>query len=229
MAGRILGVYTRRFGVDQMSATRSELLAGRARLDLARRGRDLLEEKRNQLMEEFRRAAEQVLARSDELDRAAADARLALARAEVADGPEMVRSAALATRRTITVETRRATISGVRIAEIEYPPIGLPRLERGYPPTSGSPHLDRAASEFEAQVELVLRLAAYEVRLRRLSEEIGTTTRRVNALDTVVIPRLQEQIRAIHSRLEETERQDRFRLKRFKERRAARATTGGLR
>lgn len=207
--------------MEQITATRSELLAGRARLDLARRGRDLLEEKRNQLMEEFRRAAEHVLAQSDELDQAAADARLALVRAEVADGPETIRSAALAGRRTISVGARPITVTGVRIAEIEYPRIGLPRFDRGYPPTSGSPHLDRAATAFEVQVELMLRLAAFEVRLRRLSDEIGTTTRRVNALETVVIPRLQQQIRAIHSRLEETERQDRFRLKRFKERRAA--------
>jgi V/A-type H+-transporting ATPase subunit D len=211
--------------VEQISATRSELLARRTRLDLALRGRDLLEEKRNQLMEEFRRAAEQVLAQSDELDRAAADARYALALAEIADGPETVRSAALASRRTLTVEARPVTVTGVRIAEIDYPPIGLPRFERGYPPTSGSPHLDRVASRFESQLELVLRLAAYEVRLRRVAEEIGTTTRRVNALDTVVIPHLRQQIRAIHSRLEETERQDRFRLKRFKERRAGHGAT----
>jgi V/A-type H+-transporting ATPase subunit D len=208
--------------VEQVSATRSELLARRARLDLARRGRDLLEEKRNQLMEEFRRAAELVLAQSDEVDRVASEARMALVRAEVADGPEAVRSSALATRRRIEVAARPVTVTGVRIAHIEYPAIGLPRFERGSPPTSGSPHLDRVSDRFEAQVELILRLADFEVRLRRLSEEIGTTTRRVNALDTVVIPRLQQQIRIIHGRLEEAERQDRFRLKRFKEGRSAR-------
>ena len=99
--------------------------------------------------------------------RAAADARLALARAEVADGPETVGSAALSARRTITVEARPVTITGVRIAEIEYPPIGLPRFRRGYAPTSGTPHLDHVSSAFEAQVELILRLAAYEVRALR--------------------------------------------------------------
>ena len=114
------------------------------------------------------------------------------------------------------------TVSGVRIAEIEFPPVGLPRFGRGYSATGSSAHIDLTAQRFEAELELILRIAAYEVRLRRLSEEIGTTTRRVNALETVVIPRLAIQIRLIHSRLEERERQDRFRLKRFKERRAAR-------
>jgi V/A-type H+-transporting ATPase subunit D len=177
-------------------------------------------------MEEFRRAADLVLAQSGELDRAAADARLALARAEVAEGPEAVRSAALASRLRVSVEARPATVTGVPIAEIQYAPIGIPRFARGYPPTAGSPHLDHVAARFEAQVELLLRMVDYEVRLRRISEEIGITTRRVNALDTVVIPRLEQQIRAIHVRLEEVERQDRFRLKRFKERRALRTPPG---
>ena len=47
--------------MDQIAVTRSELLARRGRLELARRGRDLLEQKRDQLMGEFRRAARRVL------------------------------------------------------------------------------------------------------------------------------------------------------------------------
>jgi len=212
--------------VEQVAATRSQLLALRSRLGLARRGRDLLEEKRNQLMAEFRRAAAQVLAETGELDAAAAEARHALAVAEVVDGPEAVRSAGLATRAHLPLTARPVTVTGVRIAEIEFPPVGLPRFHRGYSASGSSPNIDRVAEMYEAQLEMVLRIAAYEVRLRRLSEEIGTTTRRVNALETVVIPQLASEIRLIHSRLEERERQDRFRLKRFKDRRPARTGRG---
>lgn len=212
--------------MEQVAATRSQLLALRSRLSLARRGRDLLEEKRNQLMAEFRKAAAQVLSETGELDSAAAAARHALALAEAFDGPEAVRSAALTTHRRIDLTARPVTITGVRIAEIDFEPVGLPRFARGYTAAGSSPHIDRVAERYEAQVELVLRVAAYEVRLRRLSEEIGTTTRRVNALESVVIPRLEHQIRIIHSRLEERERQDRFRLKRFKEQRSRRVQAG---
>lgn len=205
--------------VEQVIATRSQLLAARARFGLATRGRDLLEEKRNQLMAEFRRAAEHVLAGTGELDAVAAEARHALALAEIIDGPETVRSAALATRHEIPLATRQVTVTGVRIAEIDFAPIGLPRFGRGYSAMGSDPHIDLVAERFEAELDMMLRLAAYEVRLRRLSEEIGTTTRRLNALETVVIPRLAREIRIIDSRLEERERQDRFRLKRFKERR----------
>jgi V/A-type H+-transporting ATPase subunit D len=208
--------------MEQVPATRSELLARRARLELATRGRLLLEEKRDQLMAEFRKAADVVLAEFGQLDEIAAGARRALARAESADGPERVRVAAIAARRDIGLQARQATVAGVRIAEIDYEPLGRGRFTRGYGAMEGSAHIDSAAEEYEAEVEQLLRVAAYELRLRRLSEEIGTTNRRVNALATLVIPQLQSEVRMIQSRLEERERQEIYRLKRIKERKGGR-------
>jgi V/A-type H+-transporting ATPase subunit D len=179
--------------MEQVPATRSELLARRARLELAMRGRLLLEEKRDQLMAEFRKAADVVLAEVGQLDEIAAGARRALARAEAANGPESVRAAALAARRDIRLRARQTNA-----------------------------HIDSAAEEYEAVVEQLLRVAAYELRLRRLSEEIGTTNRRVNALATFVIPELQTEVGLILSRLEERERQEIYRLKRIKERKGSR-------
>ena len=198
--------------MEQVPATRSELLARRARLELARRGRVLLEEKRDQLMAEFHKAADLVLAEAGELDRMAASGRQALAWAEAADGPETVRSAALAARREVALVARPTMVAGVDIAEIDFEPIGRGRFARGYTAGGSSAHIDAAASQFEAVTEQLLRLAAYEVRLRRLSHEIGLTNRRVNALGTVVIPRLEHEVRLILSRLEERERQEIYRL-----------------
>lgn len=208
--------------MEQVTATRFELLAHRARLDLARRGRVLLEQKRDQLMTEFRRAAVFVLEEAVELDQISAGARHALALAEVAQGPEYVRSAAASARREIHLSARPNVVAGVHIAEIDFDPLGRGRFARGLPAVGGAAHIDEAAAEYEAVVEQLLRVAAYEMRLRRLSEEIGTTNRRVNALATVVIPRLEGETRLILSRLEERERQEIYRLKRIKERKGSR-------
>ena len=108
------------------------------------------------------------------------------------------------------------------MAEIDFEPVGRGRFDRGYTPGGSSAHIDAVAAEFEAIVDQLLRLAAYEVRLRRLSQEIGITNRRVNALATVVIPQLERQTRLISSRLEERERQEIYRLKRIKERKGTR-------
>ncbi len=67
------------------------------------------------------------------------------------------------------------------------------------------------------------------MRLRRLAEEIGRTTRRVNALDNVLIPRLETEHNYIQMVLEERAREDLFRLKRVKvklERRSRSSSTG---
>jgi V/A-type H+-transporting ATPase subunit D len=206
----------------QVTATRSELLARRAQLDLARRGRDLLDDKRDQLMEEFRKVADLVLAGSGALDRIAAEARGALAVAEAHDGPDAVLSAGMAGRRTVPLRAQPVSIMGVRIADIDYEPLGRPRTGRGTTLAGTSPRIDSAADLFEAELEAVLELAARELRLRRLVDEIAATTRRVNALEFQVIPQLQAEASHIQSVLDERERQDRFRLKRAKERRALR-------
>jgi H(+)-transporting ATP synthase subunit D len=208
--------------VEQITATRTGLLRCRARIALAARGRDVLKEKRDQLMEEFRRVADVVLAGSGALDRAAAEGRSALALAEAAHGAEEVMSLGLATRRDIGLHARTTMVMGVRIADIEYEPVGRPRTGRGYTLAGSSVYVDRAAEEFESEVALLLELAAEELRLRRLVDEIGTTTRRVNALESVVIPQLERERRTIQSILDERERQDHFRLKRFITRRSAR-------
>ena len=52
--------------------------------------------------------------------------------------------------------------------------------------------------------------------LKRLLEEIEATKRRVDALELKVIPELEEARVFIQLRLEEMEREETFRLKRFK-------------
>jgi V/A-type H+/Na+-transporting ATPase subunit D len=214
--------------MEQPNATRTELLALRARLTLAVLGRDLLNEKRDQLMEQFRAVADTILAGTDLLDRTAAESRRALARAESRWGPEAVASAAMAGPSQISLEATVTSVMGVRIADISYEPPGRPLHGRGYSLSGTDPLIDAAADRFEAQLELILDHAADELRLRRLAEEIGKATRRVNALEFVVIPEVEQRRRLVEGILEERERQDHFRLKRVKARKGPRlpATAG---
>ncbi len=212
--------------MQQVTATRSELLARRARIALATQGRDVLKEKRDSLMEEFRATVEVAVAGSGALQEAAVAGRRALAAAEAFDGPAVVRSAALAQPGEISLTTRETTVMGVRIADIRHEPVGRSLTARGYSLAGSSPRLDRVAEHFEAELALLLDLATIELRLRRLADEIGTTTRRINALESVVLPRLERERDQIRSVLDERERQDRFRVKRFATRRARRVEAG---
>jgi V/A-type H+-transporting ATPase subunit D len=202
--------------MEQVQATRAELLAKKKQIALARQGRDLLKEKRNALFQELMRTAEQVMRSSDELGRRVGEATMALAVAEALDGPEAVRSAAFAAQGQVTLEVTGANIMGVPVPVIEQKSVARGPLGRGYSLPGVTSRIEAAAEAFETLLDLIIGLASSEMRLRTLAEEIGRTTRRVNALDNVLIPHLEAQRDYIQMVLEEREREDLFRLKRVK-------------
>ncbi len=215
--------------MEQVKATRAELLAKKSQIALARQGRDLLKEKRNALLRELMRTAEQVMRSSDELEQTVGEATTALALAEAIDGPETVRSAAFAARGQVTLEVTGTNIMGVPVPVIERKSVARNPLNRGYSLPTVSSRIDAVAEAFETLLDQTIEVADSEMRLRRLAEEIGRTTRRVNALDNVLIPRLETQRNYVQMVLEEREREDLFRLKRVKlklERRPRASSTG---
>ncbi len=210
--------------MHNVSCTRMDLLARKAQITLAQQGRDLLEQKRAALLEEFLRIADTVIERSDALRQVAADARQALARAEAIAGTEAVRSAALASRAELPLEVSTTRVMGVKVPHIEQKHISRSMLARGYSVTATSITIDEVASAFEAEVDTIIRLAEIELRLARLAAEVQRTSRRLNALDHLLIPRLEAERDFIQMALDERERSDHFRfklMKRILERRRA--------
>lgn len=201
--------------MERTPPTRMALLAKRSQIRLAEQGRDLLISKRAALLKELQALAARVLAGSERLEQVAAMARRSLVEAEALDGPEAVRSAALAARRSLTIHARTVNVMGVHLPELAIPLINRALPARGYALTGATPRIDAAAEAFESLLDLGLRLAAQEVKLRRLSQEIRMTTRRINVLDQEVIPRLRAERDAIEAVLAERERETIFRLKRL--------------
>jgi V/A-type H+-transporting ATPase subunit D len=199
--------------MSNVSVTRMELLARKAQIVLASQGRDLLEQKRAALMKELMRTADIALEHSDALQVSAADANRSLAQSEVMAGAESVRSAALASRGTFELEVTTRNVMGVRIPHIEQKHVSRSFLERGYSIVGASISIDETASAFEQEVEAIIRLAETELRLSRLGNEIQRTSRRLNALDHFLIPRLKAERDFIQMALDERERADHFRLK----------------
>jgi len=190
-----------------------ELLARKAQIALASQGRDLLEQKRTALLKEFLRMADTALERSDALQFAATNSRHALARAEAIAGTEAVRSAALASRAELPLQVTTTRVMGVKVPHIEQKRVARSMLDRGFAITGTSTTIDEAASAFENQVETIIELAEMELRLTRLATEIQSTSRRLNALEHVLIPRLKTERDLIQMTLDERERADHFRLK----------------
>ena len=202
--------------MHNVSCTRMELLARKTQIALARQGRDLLEQKRTALLEEFLRIADTVIEQSDALQQIAADAHKALARAEAVAGTEAVKSAGLASRDELPLAVSTARVMGVKVPSIEQKRVSRSMLGRGYSITGTSITIDEAAAAFESEVDFIIRLADVELRLTRLAAEIQRTSRRLNALDHLLIPRLEAERDFIQMALDERERSDHFRFKLMK-------------
>ena len=157
--------------------------------------------------------ADTAMERSDALQFAATNARYALARSDTIAGTEAVRSAALASRTELPLQVTTARIMGVKVPHIEQKRVSRSMLDRGFAITGTSITIDEAASAFESEVEAIMELAEMELRLTRLAEEIQRTSRRLNALEHFLIPRLKAECEFIQMVLDERERADHFRLK----------------
>jgi V/A-type H+-transporting ATPase subunit D len=202
--------------MQKVTVTRMELLAKKEQIELAGQGLELLKQKRAALLRELMRVADWVMTRSDALQEAAANARWALARAEARAGTVAVRSAAMAARGALRLEVQSANVMGVRVPVIEQKRVSRSVLGRGYVISGTSVTIDEAAAAFEAEVDSLIELAQSELRLERLAREIQSTSRRANALEHIVLPRLIRERDYIEMALDERERADHFRLKRVK-------------
>lgn len=202
--------------MENVNPTRMALLAIKAQIGLAVQGCDLLKEKRNALLKELIKIADVVMRTSDELEHAAANACRALARAQALDGPEAVRSAAFAAHGELSLSVEGAFVMGVPVPIIEQKSVARTVMDRGYSLSGTSIRIDETAERFEAEVDVLIELAASELQLHRLAEEIRKTSRRVNALENTLIPALDARQAYIEMVLEERAREDLFRLKTVK-------------
>jgi V/A-type H+-transporting ATPase subunit D len=102
------------------------------------------------------------------------------------------------------------SVLGVAVNEIEC----RARAETEDAPPAGSPEAARCRRHFERLLPLAARLAALTGNLERLSHEYQRTSRRARALEDVLLPELEQALRAIDTALEEQEREEAIRVRR---------------
>ena len=202
--------------MEQVKPTRMELMKKKAQIRLAEQGRDLLREKMDALIQEFFKILSNVSDSRTELEEISRAADVALLIAQATDDPVTLRSAGFATRRSITVGISGKNIMGVPVPVIEKKRVFKTMLERGYSPIATSARIDETAERYEAEIDLLIKLAETETAMRRLGAEIQMNRRRVNALEQNLIPELKTQAKYIKNAIEEREREDLFRLKKVK-------------
>jgi len=188
-------------------------LQRRDQAKLAIRGADLLKRKRDALVGEFFALVKASLEARRQLQQASRDAYFALFLANAWDGPEAVGSLALAQHQGLEIPLKMENIFGVKVPQVQPPSFdaALP-----FSPVGAGTSTLEAARQFRKLVEAIVKVAATETRLRKIGEEIKKTNRRVNALEQLVIPGINYEIRHIRSVLDQRALEEVTTLKRIK-------------
>jgi V/A-type H+-transporting ATPase subunit D len=199
--------------ITNTSITRNEMLLRKKQLELTRAGYDLLDRKRLALLQEILKLQDEVVRRATELDVMTAKSRRALAKAELLIGESGVHSAAMGRKHDINLDLEDSLLMGVHVPRIRRESMEQQAYDRDLGITGTSPVVDETASAFELNVQSIIHLADGEIQLAKLMNEILKTTRRLKALEHIIIPRLDAEYNYIRNALEERERSEHFSLK----------------
>ncbi len=200
-----------------VNPTRMELIKTKERIALAKKGHKLLKQKRDALILEFFKILKKAKDLRGELAQKMAKGYRSLAVAQLYHTVQQLEKVSLDLKKDIDLDIEVKNVMGVKIptinAEMEHKKfIRIP----GYSVAGTSAKIDNAVEDFDEILSMVIKLAETETAIKRLILEIEKTKRRVNALEYVLIPRLEDTKNMISFRLDEMERDSFVSLKSIK-------------
>ena len=201
----------------ETARTRQTLLKLKARYSTLGDGLEILKTRREALIRELFSIAEECLEKRSTLARLLSEARrrLEVTRAMSEDSLEPY---TYISKREVFLEVEKKNVWGVNVAEFAGIELVRSLGARDHSPVGEATAVIDTARDHEKIIDMVVKMASKEVRLERLGEVIRLDTRRVNAIEQVLMPSTQANIKTIARTLEETERESVYRLKRFKAR-----------
>ena len=202
----------------QVNPTRMELTRLKKKLVTAVRGHKILKDKRDELMRQFLDKVRENKALREEVETAlvSANQNFMLARAGMPD--EMLNTALLAPKQELTISAGTQNVMSVEIPDFDFKtrtPDQNDMYSYGFAFTTGD--LDDAILSLSEVFPKMLKLAEVEKSCQLMAAEIEKTRRRVNALEHVMIPELQTNIKYITMKLDENERSTQIRLMKVKD------------
>jgi V/A-type H+-transporting ATPase subunit D len=208
----------------EIAATKSNLLRLKERFGFVQSGHDLLDQKREVLVEELLEMYRDARQLRHEMVTALAALYRSVRAGLLAGGRVAFETEALAATGPQRLRARERSVMGVIIPllELDAAPLDGPHTAPGWAPVATAQTRRRVRDLLPALV----RLAEIEVACRRLAAELQKTQRKVNALEHIFIPDYRDTIRFIEGALEEKEREGLFHMKRLKHRRRAGGSEG---
>ncbi|XP_074600722.1 V-type proton ATPase subunit D-like [Brevipalpus obovatus] len=197
--------------------SRMALTLMKARLKGAQTGHNLLKKKADALQMRFRNILRKIVETKEQMGEVMKEAQFSLAEAKFAVGND-INAVVLqnVTRAQTKVKCKKDNVAGVNLPAFEcyqdgsdsYELAGLSR---------GGQQLSKLKKNYARAIELLVELASLQTSFVTLDEVIKVTNRRVNALEHVVIPKVERTLAYVSSELDEREREEFYRLKKIQE------------
>lgn len=196
--------------------TKGNLIKARSSLELSIQGYELLDKKRNILINEMLSLishAEEIQSRIDEVF---STAYKALQRANISLGISTVEQVGYAIPEENSIRMKFKSIMGVEIPIVNFDKSENFQVNYSFYRTNY--YLDMAYENFNKVKLLCLEIAEVENTIYRLAEHIKKTQKRANSLKSIIIPKYKELVSNIQNSLEEKEREESSRLHVLKDR-----------
>ena len=202
-----------------VNPTRMELSKLKKRLSTAARGHKLLKDKQDELMRQFINLVKynNELRKSVEAELEGSFKDFVMASAVMSS--EFLEEAVAYPKDSVSVEVGTKNIMSVNVPQMKFHRQLQDSEGSIYPYgfSNTSSELDDAIGKLESILPKLLELAEVEKSTQLMADEIEKTRRRVNALEYMTIPQLEETIKFIRMKLDENERGALTRLMKVKD------------
>jgi len=195
--------------LENVNATRMEQLQLRRRVALASRGHRLLSQKRDEISRRLVQISTSIKPLRDKVEKELLETTRRFMMARATMEPEDMRAALDVPTKKFSLVIKLASIMSVQVPQLAKEIEGE-IMCYGFATSSGE--LDIALRALERAFDSLIDLAEKEKQAQLLATELQTTRRRVNVLEHVVIPEIQETIKYIGSKLSDAERDNTSRL-----------------
>jgi len=203
--------------IQNIAPTKSNLLRTKDNLNLSRTGYNLIDKKRTVLIKEMMQQIEKAKEIQSDVKELFEKAYDVLQEANITMGVRQVQDIALSIDKAEHFDITYKSIMGLDVPTVKYE---KPVLRPHYSMYMTGEAIDEAIMIFQKIKNLTYRLAETENTVYKLSIEIKKNQKRANALEKMQIPNLEETVKYISESLEEKEREDFYRLKKIKKRKA---------
>ena len=202
----------------QVNPTRMELTKQKKKLVTAVKGHKLLKDKRDELMRQFLDLARENMALRLKVEEGIKEANKNFVIAKAGMSEQTLNTALMAPKQEVYLDTGKRNVMSVDIPVFQSQTRTADANDiysYGFAFTSGD--LDGAVKSLADILPDMLKLAEIEKSCQLMASEIEKTRRRVNALEHVIIPETQENIKYITMKLDESERSTQIRLMKVKD------------